>query len=42
MAAISCDLQFLSGATAKRRIMELADIPTGMQIASASIRTDVR
>jgi len=40
MATISAVLQFSSGATAKHRIMELADIPAGSQTATASIRRD--
>jgi len=40
MAAISAILQFSSGATAKHTVMELADIPLGMQTATASMRKD--
>ena len=40
MAAISAILQFSSGATAKHRVMELADIPAASQTSQASSRRD--
>ena len=40
MAAISAILQFSSGATAKHRVMELADIPAGKQTSQESSRRD--